>query len=276
MTSLYRWKAYRVYFMIMELSKSGKGHFKWNEASRDSNRGRKFTRVSDDGVKFSKLDHFLLNDEFNNLWGNLSVIALDRNLSDHCPIMLKDVDIDFGPKPFRVFNVWVEETDFYHLEKTPYELLKGYSQNSKAYIILNKHTRKVEESLNVTFDETPPPSKTSPLVDDDLDEEEAIKCPLQEAPKTSHLEAVKRILRYIKGTTHLRLWYPKGTDIEIVVYADSDHAEDYVERKKSLAYYVVRGMLFDIWFLEENKPLLIYHLTKPEYVSAEKACQQAL
>ncbi|GJZ84739.1 retrovirus-related pol polyprotein from transposon TNT 1-94 [Tanacetum coccineum] len=51
----------------------------------------------------------------------------------------------------------------------------GYSQNSKAYIILNKHTRKIKESLNVTFDETPPPSKTSPLVDDDLDEEEAIK-----------------------------------------------------------------------------------------------------
>ncbi|GKF62949.1 retrovirus-related pol polyprotein from transposon TNT 1-94, partial [Tanacetum coccineum] len=51
----------------------------------------------------------------------------------------------------------------------------GYSQNSKAYIILNKHTRKVEESLNVTFNETPPPSKTSHLVDDDLDEEEAIK-----------------------------------------------------------------------------------------------------
>nr|GEW06599.1 RNA-directed DNA polymerase, eukaryota, reverse transcriptase zinc-binding domain protein [Tanacetum cinerariifolium] len=47
---------------------------------------------------------------------------------------------------------------------------RGYSQNSKAYIILNKHTRKVEESLNMTFDETPPP-----LVDDDLDEEEAIK-----------------------------------------------------------------------------------------------------
>ncbi|GJY57296.1 retrovirus-related pol polyprotein from transposon TNT 1-94 [Tanacetum coccineum] len=34
---------------------------------------------------------------------------------------------------------------------------------------------KIEESLNATFDETPPPSKTSPLVDDDLDEEEAIK-----------------------------------------------------------------------------------------------------
>ena len=44
----------------------------------------------------------------------------------------------------------------------------GYSQNSKAYIVLNKHTMKVEESLNVTFDETPPPPKTLPLENDDL------------------------------------------------------------------------------------------------------------
>ena len=74
--------------------------------------GRKFTRVSDDGLKFSKLDRFLMNDEFFNLWGNLSVIALDRKLSDHCPIVLKDVDLNFGPKPFRIFNIWMEEADF--------------------------------------------------------------------------------------------------------------------------------------------------------------------
>ncbi|GJX81594.1 retrovirus-related pol polyprotein from transposon TNT 1-94 [Tanacetum coccineum] len=51
----------------------------------------------------------------------------------------------------------------------------GYSQNSKAYIILNKQTIKVEESLNVTFNETPPLPKTLPLEDDDLVEEEAIE-----------------------------------------------------------------------------------------------------
>nr|GEV05458.1 retrovirus-related Pol polyprotein from transposon TNT 1-94 [Tanacetum cinerariifolium] len=50
----------------------------------------------------------------------------------------------------------------------------GYSQNSKAYIILNKHTMKIEESLNVTCDKTPPPSKTSPLVDNGFDEDQAI------------------------------------------------------------------------------------------------------
>ncbi|GJR50000.1 retrovirus-related pol polyprotein from transposon TNT 1-94 [Tanacetum coccineum] len=89
-----------------------------------------------------------------------------------------------GRKPtldyFRVFGskCFILNTKDYLTKFDPksYEgVFLGYSQNSKAYIILNKHTRKVEESLNVTFDETPPPSKTSPLVDDDLDEEEAIK-----------------------------------------------------------------------------------------------------
>ncbi|GJR63242.1 retrovirus-related pol polyprotein from transposon TNT 1-94 [Tanacetum coccineum] len=51
----------------------------------------------------------------------------------------------------------------------------GYSQNSKAYVVLNKHTMKVEKSLNVTFDESPPPTKLSSLVDDDVGEEEAIR-----------------------------------------------------------------------------------------------------
>ncbi|GJR21764.1 hypothetical protein Tco_0970291 [Tanacetum coccineum] len=54
----------------------------------------------------------------------------------------------------------------------------------------------------------------------------------QEDPKTSHLKAVKRIFRYVKGTTHLGLWYPKGSGIETIVYADSDHAGDYVDPKK--------------------------------------------
>ncbi|GKB12926.1 retrovirus-related pol polyprotein from transposon TNT 1-94 [Tanacetum coccineum] len=89
-----------------------------------------------------------------------------------------------GRKPtiyyFRVFGrkCFNLNTKYYLTKFDPksYEgVFLGYSQNSKAYIILNKHTMKIKESLNVTFDKTPPPSKTSPLVDDDLDEEEAIK-----------------------------------------------------------------------------------------------------
>ncbi|GJS20787.1 hypothetical protein Tco_0449419 [Tanacetum coccineum] len=97
----------------------------------------------------------------------------------------------------------------------------------------------------------------------------------QEAPKTSHLEAVKRIFRYIKGTTHLGLWYPKGTDIETVVYADSDHAGDYVDRKSTSGICTFVGCCLTSWFSKKQTALAI-STTEAEYVSAGKACQQAL
>nr|GEV93356.1 retrovirus-related Pol polyprotein from transposon TNT 1-94 [Tanacetum cinerariifolium] len=49
------------------------------------------------------------------------------------------------------------------------------SEALEAIAVKKMMRRKVKESLNVTFDETIPPSKTSPLVDDDLDEDEEIK-----------------------------------------------------------------------------------------------------
>ncbi|GJW88724.1 hypothetical protein Tco_0164064 [Tanacetum coccineum] len=97
----------------------------------------------------------------------------------------------------------------------------------------------------------------------------------QEAPKTSHLEVVKRIFRYIKGTTHLGLWYPKGTGIETVVYADSDHAGDYVDRKSTSGICTFVGCCLTSWFSKKQTALAI-STTEAEYVSAGKACQQAL
>ncbi|GKA05026.1 retrovirus-related pol polyprotein from transposon TNT 1-94 [Tanacetum coccineum] len=96
----------------------------------------------------------------------------------------------------------------------------------------------------------------------------------QEAPKTSHLEAVKRIFRYIKGTTHLGLWYPKGTGIETVVYADSDHAGDYVDRKSTSGICTFVGCCLTSWFSKKQTALAI-STTEAKYVSAGKACQQA-
>ncbi|GJZ10197.1 hypothetical protein Tco_0544956 [Tanacetum coccineum] len=97
----------------------------------------------------------------------------------------------------------------------------------------------------------------------------------QETLRTSHLEAVKRIFRYIKGTTHLGLWYPKGTGIETVVYADSDHAGDYVDRKSTSGICTFVGCCLTSWFSKKQTALAI-STTEAEYVSAGKACQQAL
>ncbi|GJY04850.1 retrovirus-related pol polyprotein from transposon TNT 1-94 [Tanacetum coccineum] len=97
----------------------------------------------------------------------------------------------------------------------------------------------------------------------------------QEDPKTSHLEAVKRIFRYIKGTMHLRLWYPKGTDIETVVYADSDHAGDYVDRKSTSGICTFVECCLTSWFSKKQTALAI-STTEAKYVSAKKAFQQEL
>ncbi|GJW62528.1 hypothetical protein Tco_0111863 [Tanacetum coccineum] len=97
----------------------------------------------------------------------------------------------------------------------------------------------------------------------------------QEALKTSHLEAVQRIFRYIKGTSHLGLWYPKGTGIETIIYADSDHAGDYIDRKSTSSVCTFMGCCLTSWFSKKQTALAI-STTKVEYVSAGKACQQAL
>ncbi|GJR07998.1 retrovirus-related pol polyprotein from transposon TNT 1-94 [Tanacetum coccineum] len=93
----------------------------------------------------------------------------------------------------------------------------------------------------------------------------------QEDPKTSHLEVVKCIFCYIKGTMHLGLWYPKGTGIETVVYADPDHAGDYVDRKSTSGICMFVGCCLTSWSLKKQIALAI-STTKAEYVSDGKAC----
>ncbi|GJX27661.1 retrovirus-related pol polyprotein from transposon TNT 1-94 [Tanacetum coccineum] len=77
------------------------------------------------------------------------------------------------------------------------------------------------------------------------------------------------------GTMHLGLWYPKGTDIETVVYADSDHAGDYVAQKSTSSICTFVGCCLTYWFSKKQTALDI-STTEAEYVSVEKACQQAL
>ncbi|GJS37543.1 retrovirus-related pol polyprotein from transposon TNT 1-94 [Tanacetum coccineum] len=62
-----------------------------------------------------------------------------------------------------------------HMDLFGPSAVRSYGGNRYTLVIVDDYSRKVKESLNVTFDETPPPSKISSLVDDDLDEEEAIK-----------------------------------------------------------------------------------------------------
>ena len=53
----------------------------------------------------------------------------------------------------------------------------------------------------------------------------------QSALRESHLTVVKRIFRYLKGTTNLGLLYRKSLDYKLVGFCDVDYAGDKIERK---------------------------------------------
>jgi hypothetical protein len=52
----------------------------------------------------------------------------------------------------------------------------------------------------------------------------------QTSPRESHLKATKRILRYLKGTHDVGLWFPKGSNFELIGYSDSDYGGCKIDR----------------------------------------------
>ncbi|GJR53797.1 hypothetical protein Tco_1404318 [Tanacetum coccineum] len=84
-----------------------------------------------------------------------------------------------------------------------------------------------------------------------------------------------RCSKHITGTTALRIMGNLRDGIETVVYTDSDHAGDYVDRKSTSGICTFVGCCLTSWFSKKQTTLAI-STTELEYVSAGKACQQAL
>ncbi|GJU62722.1 putative ribonuclease H-like domain-containing protein [Tanacetum coccineum] len=61
----------------------------------------------------------------------------------------------------------------------------------------------------------------------------------QVTPKVSHLHAVKRIFRYLKGQHKLGLWYPRDSPFDLEVFSNSDYAGASLDRKSITGEYVV-------------------------------------
>ncbi|GJQ88887.1 RNA-directed DNA polymerase, eukaryota [Tanacetum coccineum] len=75
-------------------------------------RGYSFTWSHKSTSKMSKLDRFFISDGLFSICPNISVIILDRYLSDHRPILLRESNFDYVPAPFRFFHYWFEFEGF--------------------------------------------------------------------------------------------------------------------------------------------------------------------
>ncbi|GJY66536.1 putative ribonuclease H-like domain-containing protein [Tanacetum coccineum] len=60
----------------------------------------------------------------------------------------------------------------------------------------------------------------------------------QVTPKTSHIHAVKRIFRYLKGQPKLGLWYPTDSPFDLGAFSNSDYAGASLDRKSITGEYV--------------------------------------
>lgn len=69
--------------------------------------GGRLTSYKADGSAMSRSDRFLLSIEWIEEWKVEGQWALNRDVSDHCPIMLKLGKQEWGPKPFRFNNCWL-------------------------------------------------------------------------------------------------------------------------------------------------------------------------
>ena len=95
-------------------------------------------------------------------------------------------------------------------------------------------------------------------------------------PKVSHLAAVKRILRYLKGTFDYGILFPavdKGKECKLVGYTDSSWCSDAEDRKSTAGYVFMLGGVPIAWN-SRKEPVVELSSRKAEYITASLcACQ---
>nr|GEX53615.1 putative ribonuclease H-like domain-containing protein [Tanacetum cinerariifolium] len=97
----------------------------------------------------------------------------------------------------------------------------------------------------------------------------------QVTPKLSHLHAVKRIFRYLKGKTHLGLWYPRDSPFNLVAYYDSDYAGASLDRNSITKGCQFLGCRLISWQCKKQT-VVATSSTKAEYVATASCCAQVL
>ncbi|GJX73497.1 retrovirus-related pol polyprotein from transposon TNT 1-94 [Tanacetum coccineum] len=97
----------------------------------------------------------------------------------------------------------------------------------------------------------------------------------QAKPTEKHLQAVKRIFRYLKGTINMGLWYSKDTDMSLTAYADADHAGCQDTRRSTSGSAQFLGDKLVSWSSKKQKSTAISS-TEAEYIALSGCCSQIL
>ncbi|GJT97848.1 putative ribonuclease H-like domain-containing protein [Tanacetum coccineum] len=97
----------------------------------------------------------------------------------------------------------------------------------------------------------------------------------QVQPKVSHLNAVKRIFRYLKGQPKLGLWYPKDSPLILEAFSDSDYAGASLDRKSTTGGCQFLGSRLISWQCKKQT-VVANSTTEAKYIAASHYCGQVL
>ncbi|GJW68812.1 putative ribonuclease H-like domain-containing protein [Tanacetum coccineum] len=97
----------------------------------------------------------------------------------------------------------------------------------------------------------------------------------QVTPKTSHLNAVKRIFKYLKGKPNLGLWYPRESPFDLEAFSDSDYGGSNLDRKSTTGGCQFLGQRLISWQCKKQT-IVATSTTEAEYVAAANCCGQVL
>ncbi|GJU50976.1 putative ribonuclease H-like domain-containing protein [Tanacetum coccineum] len=97
----------------------------------------------------------------------------------------------------------------------------------------------------------------------------------QVTPKTSHLHAVKRIFRYLKGQPKLGLWYPRDSPFNLEAFSDTDYAGASLDRKSTTRSCQFLGKRLILWQCKKQT-IVANSTTEAEYIAAANCYGQVL
>ena len=101
---------------------------------------------------------------------------------------------------------------------------------------------------------------------------------LMQTPKTPHMMAAKRILRYIRGTINYGILLPNtitNSNMELVGYTDSDWRRDNDDRKSTAGYIFLLGDALVSWS-SKKQDLIALSTCEVEYIAASMCSCQGL
>ena len=97
----------------------------------------------------------------------------------------------------------------------------------------------------------------------------------QSNPKISHLNAVKRIIKYVGGTCDYGLFYSKDSNLSLAGFSDSDWTGNADDRKSTTGGCFYIGANLVAW-MSKKKNFVSLSTVEAEYIAAGSCCSQLL